>query len=345
MADRSNVGWTDASWPITTGCEPNSEGCDGCYAAELTSGRLAHLPKYAGLAVAGKFTGEVRLHPHLLDQPLHWRKPRRIFVCSMSDLFHADVPDDFIARAFAVMAVTPHHTYQVLTKRHARLRALLSSPAFVATVLQFLSPGRNADLGDRSIAEGQAAARIAGGRLWPLPNVHIGVSVENQKWADIRIPSLVDTPAAVRWLSIEPMLGPVDLTPWMPAGTCRWQCGACRRFYAGPLLRSCPGCGRDGYWSGSHAGNGHPGGQPLGWVVVGGESRQPHHPPRRMDPDWPRTILATAAAASTPVFVKQAGTVLADEWGIRGTGHRPEEWPAEFRVQQYPAASITAVTA
>jgi len=329
VADHSNIGWTDSSWPITTGCIPVSEGCDGCYAAELTSSRLKHLPEYAGLAVAGKFTGEVRLHPARLDIPLHWRTPHKIFVCSMSDLFHADVPDEFIAHAWAVMALCPQHIFQVLTKRHARLRTLLSSPEF----------GR---LVGEHMARMLGVAHVAPIRV--LRNVHIGVSIENQQWANARIPSLVNTPAAVRWLSIEPMLGPIDLTPWMPPGPARWQCSGCRRYFTGPVQDTCPDCGRVGYWTGGYTGNGRPNGQPIGWVVLGGESRQPHHLPRRMAPEWARDVLAATTAAGVPVFFKQLGTVLAGELGVRGTGHRLDDLPAEFRIQQYPD-TIKAVPA
>lgn len=332
MSDHSAIGWTDYGWPITTGCIAVSDGCDGCYAAELTSSRLAHLPAYTGLAIAGTFTGEVRLHPALLDRPLHLRKPRRIFVCPMSDLFHADVPDEFIAHAWAIMALCPQHIFQVLTKRHARLRTLLASPQFAQAVAGHMARR----LGVEDVAP-----------IGVLPNVHIGVSVENQQWADIRIRALLDipVPGAVRWLSIEPMTGPIDLTPWMPAGCARWQCSGCRRFYGGPAQRTCPGCQRVGYWTGSHVGNGRPNGQPIGWVVLGGESRQPHHLPRRMDPDWARKVRDAAAAAGVPFFFKQAGTVLAGEWGIPGTGHRLADLPAEFRIQQYPTDLGQAVGA
>jgi protein gp37 len=198
VSDGTAIEWTDASWPITAGCDPASAGCDNCYAAKLTSGRLAHLPAYTGLAVGGKFTGEVRLLPDRLEWPLHWRKPRKIFVCSMSDLFHPQVPDDYIAQAWAVMALAPQHTFQVLTKRHARMRTLLASALFAEMVA------------------GHMAARLKVQRVaplrGPLPNVWCGVSVENQNWANLRIPHLLRTPAAVRWLSCEPLLGPIDLT-------------------------------------------------------------------------------------------------------------------------------------
>jgi len=310
MSDNTNIEWTDASWPVVTGCTHISSGCDHCYAAKLTSGRLKHQVAYAGLATAGKFTGEIRLLPDRLDWPLHWRKPRKIFVSDMADLFHQDVPDEYIARVFAVMAATPRHTYQVLTKRHARLRALLSSESFPVLV-------RN-----RMFEINPYAGQMAGPDhrpAWPLPNVWLGVSAENQHWADIRIPALVETPAAVRFLSCEPLLGPVDLSAWMPPGIARWQCGGCKRFYSGPLQKTCPGCGRVGYWCGSHKGNGRPGEQPLGWVIVGGESGPGARP---MIPDWARELRDQSTAAGVPFFFKQWGA-----WAPTGAfgigGHDP----------------------
>lgn len=208
MSDRSAIQWTDATWAVTTGCDHVSPGCNNCYAARLTSGRLAHLPEYAGLAVQGRFTGEVRLHPQRLDYPLRWRKPRRVFVCSMSDLFHKDTPDEFIARTFGVIAASPRHTFQVLTKRPARMRSLLSNTAFVSEVVDWAA---------HYLAHYERP-RPDRGRpwdTWPIPNLWLGVSVEDQHWAGIRIPVLLDTPAAVRFVSAEPLLGPVDLSPWM----------------------------------------------------------------------------------------------------------------------------------
>lgn len=195
MADKSGIEWTEATWNPIAGCKAVSPGCDHCYAAREAAGRLSKLPAYAGLAVypeqdqadayrgrpapPAEFTGEVRMLPDRMDQPLRWRKPRRIFVNSMSDLFHEDVPAWYIAEILDVIRQTPRHTYQILTKRHARMRSLLSRPEF---------------------------AELTG---WPLPNVWLGVSVENQHWADVRIPALQATPAAVRWLSCEPLLGSI----------------------------------------------------------------------------------------------------------------------------------------
>lgn len=188
MGAVSKIEWTDSTWSPVTGCTKVSEGCDHCYAETI-----AH--RFAGTkAYPNGF--DVTLRPERLDQPLRWKRPRKVFVNSMSDLFHKDVPDDYIARVFAVMALAPQHTFQVLTKRPGRMRSLLSSEQFESAV--FLA------------TEG----RFEGCFPWPLPNVWLGTSVENQKWADVRIPLLLDTPAAIRFLSCEPLLGPIDLFAW-----------------------------------------------------------------------------------------------------------------------------------
>lgn len=184
----SKIEWTDRTWNPVTGCTKVSPGCDHCY-AEGIARRFA-----GGKAYPNGF--DVTLRPHKLDAPLRWREPQKVFVNSMSDLFHDDVPDEFIAQVFAVMAATPQHTYQVLTKRHGRMRSLLGH-----------SDGQN--LLELLHEERHAAALYDS--VWPLPNVWLGVSVEDQKRADLRIPALLDTPAAVRFLSCEPLLGPVDL--------------------------------------------------------------------------------------------------------------------------------------
>lgn len=194
MSDKTRIEWTDATWNPVTGCTEVSPGCDHCYAktfAERWRGTPGHYFERGF---------DVVLRPDKLVQPLAWTRPRRIFVNSMSDLFHADVSDAYIARVFAVMALAPQHTFQVLTKRHARMRALLTSPDFLVAVEEAIRGFVALNL-----------ARRAWYDEWPLPNVWLGVSVEDQQWADIRIPALLDTPAAVRFLSCEPLLGPVDL--------------------------------------------------------------------------------------------------------------------------------------
>lgn len=194
MSDKTGIEWTDATWNPVTGCtklSPASPGCTNCYASTFAE-RFRGTP---GHYFERGF--DVQLRPGKLDQPLRWRKPRRIFVNSMSDLFHDDVPADFIAKVFAIMALAPQHTYQVLTKRHARMRSLLSADYF------------------RTEVRGHAAWWADHLNLtlpppyWPLPNVWLGVSAENHRWAAIRGAYLRETPAAVRFFSFEPLLGPV----------------------------------------------------------------------------------------------------------------------------------------
>ena len=193
----TGIEWTDRTWNPLTGCTKVTPGCDHCYAKTMHE-------RFNG---PGSFD-TVTLHPERLDQPLRWRKPARVFVNSMSDLFHRDVPDEYIAWVFGVMALAPEHTFQILTKRHGRMRSLLSSGDFRRMV------------GERvGVREGVYRRELVG---WPLPNVWAGVSVENQQWADLRPDALRGTPAAVRFLSVEPLLGPVtvDLTgiDWVIVG-------------------------------------------------------------------------------------------------------------------------------
>jgi protein gp37 len=252
MSDNSRIEWTDATWNFVVGCTKVSPGCDNCYAERDVN-------RWNG---DGAFDTVV-LKPEKLELPLHWRRPRRIFVNSLSDLFHEAVPDELIAEAFAVMAATPRHTYQILTKRHARMRSLLSS-------------------GDFFVAVSDHAIEACGlsGVPWPLPNVWLGVSVEDQKWADIRIPALLDTPAAVRFLSCEPLLGSVDLR------ACGGVSAIDRDWIGGP---------------GGGSGAPHPF---VDWVIVGGESGPGARP---MHPDWVRTIRDDCYQADVALFFKQWG--------------------------------------
>ncbi|MEU5900644.1 DUF5131 family protein [Streptomyces venezuelae] len=284
MSATTTIEWTDATWNPITGCTKVTPGCDNCY-AETFAERWRGIP---GHHFENGF--DLTLRPNALTMPLRWRKPRKVFVNSMSDLFHKVVPDSYIAHVFAIMALTPQHTYQVLTKRHGRMRSLLKSHAFVAQVDGYreeIRPG-------------------CGDFDWPLPNVWLGVSVEDQKRADLRIPALVETLAAVRFLSCEPLLGPVDLSAWMPAGPANWRCQepSCRCYFTGPLQRHCPNCGADGMWTGSHTGNGRPNGQPIGWVIAGGESGPGARP---MSPDWARALRDQCSAAEVPYLFKQWG--------------------------------------
>ncbi|EPY00916.1 DUF5131 family protein [Magnetospirillum fulvum] len=264
MSDHSAIEWTDATWQIASGCSPVSAGCRNCYSARLAGTRLKHHPRCQGLTWQpdnGRhvWTGEVRLHPDQLDQPLRWRKGRRIFVGDRTDLFHPAIPDDYIDRVWAVMALTPRHTYQVLTKRPERMREYLDND---------LLGIRLSDLIDSEWRDGRRGEPIVS---LPLPNVWIGVSIEDQTTADARIDHLRDTPAAVRWVSYEPALGPVDL---------------------GHCLDGLP----PNYWITQI--------DCLDWVVMGGESG-PHARP--MHPDWARGLRDQCAAAGVPFMLKQWG--------------------------------------
>ncbi len=197
MGDATGIGWTDATWNPTTGCSKVSEGCRFCYAEALSLRRGWSKKPWT----APNAPENVVVHWDRLRQPLHWRKPRMVFVNSMSDAFHPQINYRTIADFFAVMALTQRHTYQVLTKRPVRARTFCTDGLQITTE-QF-----------RATMEG--AATWPG---WPLPNVWLGVSVEDQRRADERIPVLLETPAAVRFVSVEPLLGPVDLTLWLGNG-------------------------------------------------------------------------------------------------------------------------------
>jgi len=197
MAETTGIAWTDATWNPVTGCAKVSPGCVHCYSERMTH-RMAHreksIPKYDGLTdTRGHWTGEVRCHPDLLDMPIRWRKPRYIFVCSMSDLFHPAVPFEFIARVFLAMLAAPQHVYQVLSKRPERM-------------VEFFERWNRAI--DVPLPSKWRPA--------PLPGIWLGVSAEDQERADERIPLLLRVPAAVRFVSLEPLLGPVDLGDVIP---------------------------------------------------------------------------------------------------------------------------------
>ena len=315
VSDKTGISWADATWNPIVGCTKVSAGCDNCYAIR-TAHRMTANPNplvsqaYAGTEAGGEWTGKVNLLADRLE-PLRWRKPRRIFVNAQSDLFHKDVPDEFIARVFAVMALTPRHTYQVLTKRHGRMRSLLRSDNFRPDVEDAM---RGIVAAYRTEQPWYAA--------WPLPNLWLGVSVEDQATVDLRIPALLDTPAAVRWISAEPLLGPVDLRDYVDrwrecdGDTCDW--GHCDR--AAVAVRRDFTHGDPRYVLMLPVCELHRG---LDWVVVGGESGPGARP---MHPDWARTLRDQCAAAKVPYFFKQWG-----EWAPED--QTPEETviPAQYR--------------
>ncbi|MBL8753674.1 MAG: phage Gp37/Gp68 family protein [Planctomycetes bacterium] len=328
----TKIEWTDVTWSPVTGCTKVSAGCKHCYAEGI-----AH--RFWG---ERKFT-DVRTHADRLDEPLSWRKPSRVFVNSMSDLFHDDVPDKFIDQVFAVMSLAKWHTFQILTKRPGRMRQYVSQSVVGA--------GEGFTYGDRiarvacdvlpTLPDGLANSVAKRSGLhrtpWPLPNVWLGVSAEDQRAADERIPLLLRTPAALRFISAEPLLGPINLS----------QASFCLGLPMADGSR----------WLGSLPG--------IDWVIVGGESGPGARP---CDVAWIRSIVEQCRAASVPVFVKQLGAQAGvsamvrlgpseqrvlyprgcgfwppegggNDWILRmkdRKGGDPTEWPEDLRVRQFP---------
>lgn len=248
----SKIEWTEKTWNPVTGCSKVSQGCKHCYAE-----RIFQRP------YPGRDFTDVRTHEDRLDAPLHWRKPSRIFVNSMSDLFHEKVPFEFIDAVRQITFEAKQHTFQILTKRPERM-------------LTYWNWSYEKNL----IPE------------WPS-NVWLGVSVEDQKTADERIPLLLQTPAAVRWISAEPLLGPIDIRRYL------W-CG--HKAYYGDVV--CPICGDARAES-----------APLDWVVTGGESGPGARPTH---PDWARSLRDQCVTAGVPFFFKQwgehvSGNIITDE--------------------------------
>lgn len=274
MGDRSSIEWTDATWNPVSGCSKVSQGCKHCYAERL-------FPRpYPGR----KFT-DLRVHPERLDQPLRWARPRRIFVNSMSDLFHEDVPDSFIDAVFGVMCMTPQHTYQILTKRPERMLKYFEIGNARVFYWALQACGVIQRMNACSSEDAASIAHDRGQRAFPLPNVWLGVSVENQETADERIPHLLATPAAVRFLSCEPLIGPVSFR-WAP-----YYYRATGETYRRYLER----VGSVDEFEALRK---------LSWVIVGGESGPRARP---MHPDWARCLRDQCVAAGVPFFFKQWG--------------------------------------
>lgn len=295
MAENSKIEWTDATWNPITGCSVVSPGCTNCYAMKLAGTRLQHHPSRAGLTTPTKsgpvWNGKLRFNRDWLAQPLEWKKPRMVFVCAHGDLFHDEVPDEWILDVYTVMAIAHQHTFQVLTKRADRMHDFLSRSDLLEEIYAnwYTFSGSAPDVWS-----------------WPLSNVWLGVSVEDQKRANERIPLLLDTPAAIRWISAEPLLGPIDLIS--SKGGAQWISGQ----------RGCEG---------AHSHSGHAGevihgvmhlvdplkahhhhddrcAPGLDWVVIGGESGAAA---RAMQPDWARSLRDQCSAAKVPFFFKQWG--------------------------------------
>ncbi|MEU7403844.1 phage Gp37/Gp68 family protein [Streptomyces sp. NPDC044948] len=289
----TKIEWTDRVWNPVTGCTKVSPGCDNCYAENIAR-------RFAG-SKAFPQGFDVVVHDDRVHAPFRWKKPARVFVNSMSDLFHDAVPDLFITQVFDVMEakLNQRHTFQILTKRHVRMRSFMQAR-------QKAKQEYAAKFDDCPIEamRNSPAARLARARAARQPaNIWLGVSVETQQWADIRLPALMDTPAAVRFVSCEPLLGPVDLSRWLrPVPDCGHvapEDGTCRHPEA-----FTPECHR---WADCPARPGREDWHGLDWVIAGGESGPGARP---MHPDWARQLRDACDVAGVPFFFKQWGEYL-----------------------------------
>ena len=320
MSQITKIQWTDRTWNPVRGCSRVSEGCRNCYAERQAVRHAGPGRPYEGLAKSTKagprWTGAVRFLPEKLGEPLSWRKPQRVFVNSMSDLFHEELSFEQIAAVFGVMAAAPRHTFQVLTKRPERALEWFRWVESFGDRLENTAP-LGVLLHHAQKHCDHAALRRASevfAQPWPPPNVHLGVSVEDQATADKRIPLLLRCPAAVRFVSCEPLLGPVELTRWLPQPGQRLQ-------YPSPQDLAAPS---------------------LDWVICGGESGPGARP---FDFAWARSIREQCRAAGVAFFLKQGGAVALDTdyngfapLDLRDKkGGDPSEWPEDLRrAREFP---------
>lgn len=308
VKSKSGIEWTDVTWNPSRGCREVSPGCAHCYAktfAERFRGVPGH-PYEQGF--------DLRLVAKKILEPLKYKAGTKVFVNSMSDLFFEDIPDDFVASVFGVMALRQDVTFQVLTKRAGRMRSFLDDgpDVFVgaAELVASAAEGLRAPDGGRLVIwdpRGSEAHRYMRAVPkkdlelrrpwpgWPLPNVWIGVSVEDQKRADSRIRDLLQTQAAGRFISAEPLLGPLNLIPYMGGRSYRCPCGfketENEMIFHGGDAYVCPDCNERTTI-----------GPTLDWVIVGGESGPRRRP---MSLEWARAIRGDCFRTETPFFFKQ----------------------------------------
>ena len=353
---KTSIAWSQESWNPLRGCSPVSPGCARCYAGAMAS-RFAGVDKhgkempFTGYAVpayqtsksgGGRWTGRVDLLPEKLSEPLRWRKPRKIFVNSMSDLFHEALDFEEIAAVFGVMAACPQHVFQVLTKRAERMAEFFrwvadcaeapTNTAAGGVVLHYAQKYVPGEKWTRGLCDAHGVFE----RAWPLPNVHLGVSAEDQKRWDERVPELLKCPAAVRWVSLEPQISAVSLCS---LSTCcavgPKNAAACRsrRLQEGHseiLSEPCPCRCHVGLPS---------------WVVQGGESG-PGARPFRLE--WMYSMRDACREAGVAWFPKQTGSNASyQELGGNRIGwptphHRAGEdqrdWPADLQgCREWPS--------
>jgi protein gp37 len=283
MSEKSTIEWTDATWPIVLGCQEMGPGCSACYAVLEVHRKGFHPNPKVRAAFEGlterkgsknllKWNGKVRCLPERLNWPVtRFKKPSRIFVTSMGDLHHDDVPVEFLIQVYKVMEATPQHTYQVLTKRAENLYHFIN----------------------------QQAPKLAEWKEWPLPNVWLGVSTENQMMADRRIPWLLNTDAVVKFLSCEPLLGPLDLKKWL------WT-----------VMRDEDEVGYVEPFN------------EINWIIAGGESGPKARPAH---PDWFRDLQYQCEVGEVAFFFKQYGNWLPSY----NAGERLEEFPTLLNKKSF----------
>lgn len=331
----SKIEWTDRTWNPIVGCSRVSPGCQHCYAERMAKRLQAMGTRgYEGVVnERGQWTGKLNFVESVLAEPLRRKKPTMYFVNSMSDLFHENVPNEWIAAIFAVMHACPQHQFQCLTKRPDRMLKWFEwvssqyTPMDRARILECSVLRLHAKFGlETQKPFNLFSAWNALGYDWPLKNVWLGVSVENQEQADKRIPLLLQTPAAVRWLSCEPLLGEIDLSAWI-------------------------------HWSHSKDEDGIKDSSAetlIDWAIVGGESGPDARP---MHPKWARSLRDQCVSAGIPFFFKQWGEYVpgvkmdSDGWewalqnGDRGkfkgkSGHRWDDNLASVLVGKKAAGRM-----
>lgn len=314
----SKIEWTGETVNPHVGCDIKSAGCANCYAMRDAYRKMFNpnpkiAAKYQGVSMKTKagqllWTGRINFTPEVLLGPIKRKTPTVYFVDSMSDLFHENIPDEQIDQVFAMMALCPQHVFQVLTKRSDRMRKYFSDGRWGWRVMEAKKPL------DPSHKPGMGG--LLHTRNGSLPNVWLGVSVENQAAADERIPDLLATPAAVRWLSCEPLLGPVDLggLPWEKSCDCP-EHGPTFHALEGTIY--CEGCCEGAERVSSQ----------IDWVVVGGESG-----PGARDQDFisnARGLLKQCTEAGVPFFGKQ--------------GFKKQQLPEDLMLRQWPGFAASTL--
>jgi len=323
---KTKIEWSEFSWNPVVGCSKVSEGCKNCYAERLAaSGRLQQFEQYQKVITNGKWNGTTSLVPHILDKPLHWRKPRMIFVSSMGDLFHDSVSFESVLKIIGIIICTPWHTYQILTKRPERMYdffACFPDGWFIREGMKFSSFSEEffaldsvkgivseqqiekANIYYKTHYDQSNRGKLDGPVPFPIPNVWLGVTCENQRCADERIPTLLQIPAAVRFISCEPLLEDININI----------------HYLNDIKRQ----GFTGYYDSGWK-------EPFQWVIIGCESGPGRRPCKA---EWVRNIVAQCKAAGVKIFIKQL-----DINGV--VEHDINKFPEDLKIREYPIEKKT----